>query len=91
MQKTDESMSSVEQILDEIGGANDNNVKVVVRSTDMNDAKQAEAANCIVEALNIHYKETEVAKMVKAHFDTKYGRSWQCIVGKHFARYVALV
>ncbi|KAL5104475.1 Dynein light chain 1 cytoplasmic [Taenia crassiceps] len=81
-------MNSVDKILNEIGNTDNNNIQLVVRSTDMNDNQQAEAANVIAEALTIHYKETQVAKTVKTHFDTKYGRSWQCIVGKHFASYI---
>lgn len=63
-----------------------NDCKVVVRSSDMSDIQQTEAARIIVEALTIHPKETQVAKVIKTHFDEKHGRSWQCVVGKHFAR-----
>ncbi|VDM34166.1 unnamed protein product [Hydatigera taeniaeformis] len=87
--ETGESMNGLDNLLNDNGGKGDKGIQVVVRSTDMNDAQQTEAANIIAEALTIHYKETQVAKMVKTHFDEKYGRAWQCIVGKHFARYVS--
>ncbi|KAL5964936.1 Dynein light chain 1 cytoplasmic [Taenia solium] len=83
-------MNSVEDLLNEIGKPDENNIQLIVRAADMNDAQQTEAANIIAEALTIHYKETEAAKMVKTHFDSKYGRAWQCIVGKHFARCLTL-
>ncbi|VDO12028.1 unnamed protein product [Rodentolepis nana] len=66
----------------------ENSYKVIVRSSDMSDFQQTEAARIITEALTIHQKETLVAKTVKAYFDEKHGRAWQCVVGKHFASYV---
>ncbi|VUZ51869.1 unnamed protein product [Hymenolepis diminuta] len=66
----------------------ENEYKVIVRSTDMSNFQQTEAARIITEALTIHQKETQVAKMVKTYFDEKHGRAWHCIVGKHFASYV---
>ncbi|KAM3183698.1 hypothetical protein ACTXT7_009867 [Hymenolepis weldensis] len=63
----------------------ENEYKVIVRSTDMSNFQQMEAARIITEALTIHQKETQVAKMVKTYFDEKHGRAWHCIVGKHFA------
>ena len=65
----------------------DNTYKVIVRATDMNDAMQTKASNIIIESLTIYPKESQVAKHIKTQFDEKYGRAWQCIVGKHFARY----
>ncbi|CDS41735.1 dynein light chain [Echinococcus multilocularis] len=87
-QKTGYGMNRKENVFDEIAKMDDHNIQLVVRSTDMSEAQQKEAANVIAEALSIHYKEAQVAKMVKAHFDAKCGRAWQCIVGKHFASYV---
>ncbi|EUB55666.1 Dynein light chain, cytoplasmic [Echinococcus granulosus] len=81
-------MNRKENVFDEIAKMDDHNIQLVVRSTDMSEAQQKEAANVIAEALSIHYKEAQVAKMVKAYFDSKCGRAWQCIVGKHFASYV---
>ncbi|VDD78387.1 unnamed protein product [Mesocestoides corti] len=67
------------------GSDSDSGMKVNVRSSDMPEAQQKEAAKVIAEALSIHTKETQVAKTIKSHFDEKYGRAWHCIVGKHFA------
>ena len=66
----------------------DNTYKVAVRGSDMDDDMQSKAARIIMEALTIHSKEAQVAKQIKTQFDEKYGRAWQCIVGKHFARLV---
>lgn len=31
--------------------------------------------------------ESEVAKYIKEHFDSKYGPNWHCVVGRHFAHF----
>lgn len=39
-------------------------------------------------ALKTHKVEKDIAQFIKTEFDSKYGSTWHCIVGKDFGSFV---
>ncbi|TYJ26319.1 hypothetical protein E1A91_A07G112000v1 [Gossypium mustelinum] len=54
--------------------------KVIIKSADMKDDMQKEAA---FEKNNV---KKDVAEYIKKEFDKKYGPTWHCIVGSNFGK-----
>ncbi|KAL6522850.1 hypothetical protein OROHE_016697 [Orobanche hederae] len=59
--------------------------KVTIKSADMKEDMQKEAIDIAVAAFETCNVEKDVAENIKKMFDTKYGPTWHCIVGKNFA------
>ncbi|KAJ5066429.1 dynein light chain 2 cytoplasmic [Anaeramoeba ignava] len=58
---------------------------VMINSVDMPPDMQNDAVRTAINALYTKMNsEQEVAQYIKQSFDTKYGKSWNCIVGQHF-------
>eukprot|EP00940_MAST-03C_sp_MAST-3C-sp2_P001957 g1957.t1 len=60
----------------------------VVRSVDMDDEMQEFAVVVAKRALADKASEQDVATEIRTVFTNKYGRTWHCIVGRHFATQV---
>ncbi|KAL6548234.1 hypothetical protein OROGR_008655 [Orobanche gracilis] len=59
--------------------------KVTIKSADMKEDMQKEAIDIAIAAFEPCNVEKDVAEIIKKTFDTKYGPTWHCIVGKNFA------
>jgi len=46
------------------------------------------AEKTVLDALGKHSKEMEIAANIKEVFETEYGPSWHCTVGRRFGTYV---
>ena len=59
---------------------------------DMDDHAHGEmkndALNVGAAALEANQEEKDISKHIKAHFDSKYGPTWHCIVGSDFRAFV---
>ncbi|XP_052206494.1 uncharacterized protein LOC127810923 [Diospyros lotus] len=62
--------------------------KFIIKSADMKDDMQKEAVDIAIAAFEKCSVEKDVAEHIKKEFDTKYGPTWHCIVGKNFGSYV---
>ncbi|CAL8092921.1 unnamed protein product [Calicophoron daubneyi] len=58
--------------------------KAVIKQCDMEDKMAQEAVDAAVNALDKYDMPRDIAEYIKKQFDTKYDRTWFCIVGKHF-------
>ncbi|KAL6532483.1 Dynein light chain 2, cytoplasmic [Orobanche gracilis] len=65
--------------------------KVTIKSADMKEDMQKEAIDIAVAAFETYNVEKDVAENIKKMFDTKYGPTWHCIVGKNFALIAVLM
>ena len=54
---------------------------------DMDEEMVEEAKKIIKEACTTLTDEREMAKMIKLHFDEKFGKIWHCVVGKSFGTF----
>ncbi|KAK8338264.1 hypothetical protein V6Z11_A09G242800 [Gossypium hirsutum] len=59
--------------------------KVIIKSADMKDDMQKEAA---FEKNNV---EKDVAEYIKKKFDKKHGPTWHCIVGRNFESKMSVI
>ncbi|VDD78684.1 unnamed protein product [Mesocestoides corti] len=62
--------------------------KAVVKNADMSDEMQHDAVDCASEAMQNQTIEKDIAAAIKKKFDSKYGPTWHCIVGRNFGSYV---
>ncbi|VDM22758.1 unnamed protein product [Hydatigera taeniaeformis] len=62
--------------------------KAVVKNADMSEEMQRKAVDCANEAMQNHAVEKDVAAAIKKKFDSEYGPTWHCIVGRNFGSYV---
>ncbi len=60
--------------------------KAIVKNADMDEDMQQEAVETASSALEKANVEKDVAAAIKKGFDSKYGPTWHCIVGKNFGR-----
>ncbi|VDL91194.1 unnamed protein product [Schistocephalus solidus] len=60
-------------------------IKAKVNQSDMKEAMQQCAVDVAAKALCENKNPVEVATAVREAFDSKYGPSWTCIVGKDFS------
>lgn len=49
---------------------------------------KTDAMNVAALAMEQHDEEKAISKHIKAHFDSRYGPTWHCIVGSDFRAYV---
>ena len=54
---------------------------------DMDEDMVEEAKKVIKEACTTLDNDEAMAKMIKLHFDEKYGKIWHCIVGESFGTF----
>nr|ABF46663.1 neuronal nitric oxide synthase protein inhibitor [Taenia solium] len=64
------------------------NQKAVVKNADMSEEMQREAVDCANGAMQHQAIEKDIAAAIKKKFDSKYGPTWHCIVGRNFGSYV---
>ncbi len=57
-----------------------------MKNADMDEDMQQEAVETASSALEKANVEKDVAAAIKKGFDSKYGPTWHCIVGKNFGR-----
>ncbi|CAH8448652.1 unnamed protein product [Dicrocoelium dendriticum] len=62
--------------------------KALIKSADMSEEMQQEAADCCGEALDRFTMEKDIAAFIKKEFDRIHGATWHCVVGKQFGSYV---
>ncbi|KAG5453941.1 Dynein light chain 2, cytoplasmic [Clonorchis sinensis] len=62
--------------------------KAVVKNADMEADMQQDAVDVCNEAMNKYTMEKDVAAHLKKEFDSRYGPTWHCIVGRSFGSYV---
>ncbi|RPA97501.1 hypothetical protein L873DRAFT_1809538 [Choiromyces venosus 120613-1] len=62
--------------------------KTVVKSVDMTEEMSAIAIDVAKKAMNSNTVEKDIAQYIKKEFDTKYGNTWHCIVGRNFGSFV---
>ncbi|VDK81012.1 unnamed protein product [Dibothriocephalus latus] len=61
--------------------------QAIIHQSQLTDDQEQLAAQIAMEAMQMSASESAVAKQIKQEFDKRYNRSWNCIVGQHFARY----
>ena len=62
--------------------------KLQVQVVDMDDKMKEDAEKQILQAFDVHNKESIIAKTIKEYFDKYYDPSWNVIVGKNFGSHV---
>jgi dynein light chain LC8-type len=62
--------------------------KCLIKSVDMPEDRQQFAVETAASAIENHQVEKDVAAAIKKEFDTKFGPTWHCIVGRNFGSYV---
>lgn len=62
--------------------------KAVVKNADMSEDMQADAIECVTQAMEKFNIEKDIAAYIKKEFDKKYNPTWHCIVGRNFGSYV---
>ncbi|PUU74111.1 dynein light chain type 1-domain-containing protein [Tuber borchii] len=62
--------------------------KTVIKSVDMTEEMSAIAIDVAKKAMNSNTVEKDIAQYIKKEFDTKYGNTWHCIVGRNFGSFV---
>ncbi|KAG6532900.1 dynein light chain 1, cytoplasmic-like [Zingiber officinale] len=62
--------------------------KIVLKSIDMSEKMRNDAIDCARAAFEKHRLEKDIAEYIKKEFDSKYGQTWHCIVGRNFGSYV---
>ncbi|VDD78970.1 unnamed protein product [Mesocestoides corti] len=60
--------------------------KAVVKNADMSDEMQQDAVEIASDAMQSQTIEKDIAAAIKKKFDSKYGPTWHCIVGRNFGR-----
>uniref|UniRef100_A0A914QQA0 Dynein light chain n=2 Tax=Panagrolaimus TaxID=55784 RepID=A0A914QQA0_9BILA len=55
----------------------------------MSEEMQAAVFEIAREALSKYKVEKDVAVFMKEQFDSKYGTSWHCVVGRNFGSFVS--
>ncbi|TGZ66891.1 hypothetical protein CRM22_005109 [Opisthorchis felineus] len=60
--------------------------KAIIKSADMPEDMQQEAADCSGEALDKFNIEKDIAAYIKKEFDRTHGPTWHCVVGRQFGR-----
>ncbi|KAL7065609.1 hypothetical protein AAHC03_025442 [Spirometra sp. Aus1] len=63
-------------------------VKLVIKAVEMPNDMQNEVFEVTQTALQRCSLEKDIAGYIKKAFDSKYGKNWQCITGKHFGSFV---
>ncbi|OON21691.1 dynein light chain type 1 [Opisthorchis viverrini] len=58
--------------------------KAIIKSADMPEDMQQEAADCSGEALDKFNIEKDIAAYIKKEFDRAHGPTWHCVVGRQF-------
>lgn len=61
---------------------------VTIKNKDMSDDMAEDALALSKEAVAKYAMEKDIAKHLKSTFDTRYGPTWQCIVGRNYGSYV---
>ncbi|NXW15820.1 DYL1 protein, partial [Circaetus pectoralis] len=56
----------------------------VVKNADMPKEMQQDAVECVIQSLEEHNIEHDIAAHIKREFDRKYNPTWQCTVGRNF-------
>jgi len=59
-----------------------------IKLSDMPKDKENFAILCAQEGLTKAYTEQEVASFIKNEFESKYGPTWNCFVGRNFGSFV---
>lgn len=62
--------------------------KVLVKSADMPEDRQDAAVQAATQAVEKYNVEKDVASSIKKDFDSRYGPTWHCIVGRNYGSYV---
>mmetsp|Transcript_28249 Transcript_28249/g.67181 ORF Transcript_28249/g.67181 Transcript_28249/m.67181 type:complete len:90 (-) Transcript_28249:203-472(-) len=62
--------------------------KPVVRQVDMEADMLEFALTRTMIAMDKHNLEKDIASDLKEQFETEYGPTWHCMVGRHFSSYV---
>ncbi|CAH8463658.1 unnamed protein product [Heterobilharzia americana] len=58
--------------------------KSVIKNADMSSPMQRHALAIVTDSVRKFELEKDIADHLKKEFDTKYGPTWHCIVGKNF-------
>ncbi|CAH1802097.1 unnamed protein product [Owenia fusiformis] len=62
--------------------------KAEIKTADMSENMQCHAIYCAIQAMRDFYVQKDIAAYIKNEFDTKFGPTWHCIVGRKFGSYV---
>ncbi|KAK4534568.1 hypothetical protein CDCA_CDCA02G0593 [Cyanidium caldarium] len=62
--------------------------KCLIKSVDMPEERQSVALQVAADAIEQYHVEKDVASCIKKEFDTRFGPTWHCIVGRNFGSYV---
>ncbi|KAL6773975.1 LC8 [Auxenochlorella protothecoides x Auxenochlorella symbiontica] len=62
--------------------------KPLIKSCDMSQEMQDHAVSSSQAAVEKFTIEKDMAAYIKKDFDSKYGPTWHCIVGRNFGSYV---
>ncbi|MDI1490267.1 MAG: Dynein light chain [Ramalina farinacea] len=59
-----------------------------VKSADMTEEMQQQSIDVAREAMDKHTIEKDIAQAIKKEFDSRFGATWHCIVGRNFGSFV---
>jgi len=62
--------------------------KTTVKSADMSDDMTKVAKEVAQNAMKENNVEKDIAQTIKKQFDSRYGNTWHCIVGRNFGSFV---
>ncbi|CAL8092917.1 unnamed protein product [Calicophoron daubneyi] len=62
--------------------------KAVVRGCTMNDTALEDAVATTADAFEKYDDSRDIATYVKKALDKKYGKAWQCIVGRDYGSFI---
>ncbi|KAG0138085.1 dynein light chain type 1-domain-containing protein [Tuber indicum] len=62
--------------------------KTTIKSVDMTEEMSSIAIDVAKKAISSNNVEKDIAQYIKKEFDTKFGSTWHCIVGRNFGSFV---
>ncbi|CAH8483628.1 unnamed protein product [Schistosoma guineensis] len=62
----------------------------VIKNADMSHEMQKRALAIGMDSVRKYELEKDIADHLKKEFDTRYGPTWHCIVGRNFGRTLTL-
>ncbi|CCD26336.1 dynein light chain NDAI_0H01620 [Naumovozyma dairenensis CBS 421] len=60
----------------------------IIKASDISDELKDEILNISQDAIENNELERDIASSIKKQLDTRYGTTWNVIVGKNFGSYV---
>ncbi|KAL9640342.1 MAG: hypothetical protein Q9164_000345 [Protoblastenia rupestris] len=59
-----------------------------IKSADMTDEMQDQAITVATDGMAKYTIEKDIAQYIKKEFDSRFGATWHCIVGRNFGSFV---